>query len=158
MGPGKVRFCHTDFDCVDDYPVDTKIEAMVRPENVHLVPVSEGMLTGNVYSSIFKGVYYEILIMCGKYEFTAQSQKEIPEGTNVGISMDPGGIHVVPYNIHKNHFAGTIDEELSYEFTKQIIPEEAGTIYMWIPRFAYRIRSRRTTNRWKQSRDRKSVV
>ncbi len=115
-GPGKVRFCHTDFDCVDDYPADTKIEAMVRPENVHLVPPSEGMLTGNVYSSIFKGIYYEILIMHGKYEFTAQSQKEIPDGTEVGISIDPDGIHVVPYNVHKNHFAGVIDDELRVRF------------------------------------------
>ena len=116
VGPGKVRFCHTDFDCVDDYPADTKIEAMVRPENVHLVPPSEGMLTGNVYSSIFKGIYYEILIMHGKYEFTAQSQKEIPDGTEVGISIDPDGIHVVPYNVHKNHFAGVIDDELRVRF------------------------------------------
>ena len=115
-GPGKVRFCHTDFECVDDYPVDTKIEAMVRPENVHIVPKEEGMITGKVYSSIFKGIYYEILIMCGKYEFTAQSQKEIAEDTEVGISIDPDGIHVVPYNIHKNHFTGVVDEEQRIRF------------------------------------------
>lgn len=116
VGSGKVRFCHTDFDCVDDYPVDTKIEAMIRPENVHLVEPDKGMLTGKVYSSIFKGIYYEILIMCGKYEFTAQSRKEIAEDTEVGISIDPDGIHVVPYNIHKNHFAGVVDEELNIQF------------------------------------------
>ncbi|MCR5701401.1 MAG: ABC transporter ATP-binding protein [Lachnospiraceae bacterium] len=115
-GSGKVRFCDTEFECVDDYPVGTKIEAMVRPENVHLVPPAEGMLTGEVYSSIFKGIYYEILIMHGKNEFTAQSQKEIPAGTEVGISIDPDGIHVVPYNINKNHYTGIIDDELKIRF------------------------------------------
>ncbi|MBR1742469.1 MAG: ABC transporter ATP-binding protein, partial [Lachnospiraceae bacterium] len=115
-GSGKVEFCDTKFECVDDYPVGTKIEAIVRPENVHIVKPEEGMLSGTVSSSIFKGIYYEILIMHGKTEFTAQSQKEIEEGTEVGISIDPDGIHVVPYNIHKNHFTGVIDEELRVRF------------------------------------------
>ena len=54
--------------------------------------------------------------MHGKNEFTAQSQKEIKEGEEVGISIEPDGIHVVPYNIKKNHFTGVIDEELRIRF------------------------------------------
>lgn len=115
-GFGKVTFCDTEFECEDDYPVGTKIEAIVRPENVHIVEKEAGMLVGTVSSSIFKGIYYEILIMHGKNEFTAQSQKEIKTGEEVGISIEPDGIHVVPYNIHKNHFTGVIDEELRIRF------------------------------------------
>ncbi len=113
---GKVRFCDTEFECVDFYPPGTKIEAMVRPENVHIVKPSKGMLTGIVSSSIFKGIYYEVLVMHGKNEFTAQSQKELLKGTEVGIAIEPDGIHVVPYNINKNHYTGVIDEEMRVRF------------------------------------------
>lgn len=113
---GKVKFCDTEFECVDFYPPGTKIEAMVRPENVHIVKPSKGMLTGKVSSSIFKGIYYEILVMHGKNEFTAQSQKEIAVDTEVGISIEPDGIHVVPYNIHKNHYTGVVDEDMRIRF------------------------------------------
>ncbi|MDE7246670.1 MAG: ABC transporter ATP-binding protein, partial [Lachnospiraceae bacterium] len=61
-GEQKVTFCGAEFDCVDAYPVGTKVDAVIRPENVTLTEVQEGKIQGEVISSVFKGTYHEITI------------------------------------------------------------------------------------------------
>lgn len=107
----KVHFCDTDFVCLDDYPKGMRIEAVVRPEDVDIVAPEEGSIEGDVISCIFKGTFFEITIQCGNYEIVAKSTDRTAEGAHVGIKIEPDGIHVMPYDLEKNHFYGVLDAD-----------------------------------------------
>lgn len=111
-GDKKVTICGTEFDCVDDYPVGTKVDAVIRPENVTLTEVHKGQLCGHVIASVFKGTYHEITVQSDKYEIVAQSQIALPKGEQTGICLQPTVIHIMPYDMTKNHYQGILDEEL----------------------------------------------
>lgn len=128
-GEKSVSFCDREFPCVDDYPVGTRIEAVVRPEDAVLTIPEQGMLQGEVIESIFKGSYYEITVLCGKNEIVAQGQKALDKGKKVGIRVEPDGIHVMPYNVTINHFTGVIDEEMHLCFSDNRIPFDLSRIF-----------------------------
>lgn len=113
-GKFKAKFCGAEFDCVDDYPLNTKVEAVVRPEDVMLMKPDKGKISGSVISSIFKGTFYEITVQQEKNEIVAQSQKNIPDGTVVGIDIEPDNIHIMPYNLSHNYFVGKVDDEFYF--------------------------------------------
>lgn len=129
MGEKKVSFCGCEFNCVDDYPAGTRIEAVVRPEDVILTEPERGMLQGEVISSIFKGTFYEITALCEKNEIVLQGQKPLKRGVSVGLSIEPDGIHVMPYNLTINHFTGVIDEEMHLCFVDNRLPLDFTRIY-----------------------------
>ena len=68
VGDKKVRFINTTFDCVDEFAKNEKVDVVVRPEDVELLPEGEGKVNGTIISSIFKGVHYEMVMKVGKSE------------------------------------------------------------------------------------------
>ena len=74
-GKLKVRFCGGEFDCMDDVPEGTQIDAVVRPEDVILTAPEKGTVKGVVTNVVFKGIHYEITVESGKYEMVIQSTK-----------------------------------------------------------------------------------
>ena len=72
----------------------------------------QGRIQGEVYSSVFKGIAYEITVYVGRSEIVAHSPVWMEQGMEVGIDIKPGGIHVMPYNDRINHYTGILDEEL----------------------------------------------
>lgn len=118
-GKLKATFCENEFVCEDDYKVGTEIDAVVRPEDVILTKPEDGMITGEVIGSIFKGTFYEITILCGtkENEIVCQSTKNVAIGATVGIVIEPDGIHIMPYDMTKNHFTGILNQNLELELT-----------------------------------------
>ncbi|MCR5785162.1 MAG: ABC transporter ATP-binding protein [Eubacterium sp.] len=112
----KVSFCDCEFECLDDYPLGMRIEAVVRPEDVDICKAEDGDITGEVLSVLFKGTFYEIIIQSGKNEIVAKSTDPVEVGANVGIKIEPDGIHVMPYDATKNHFKGVIESDGSIRF------------------------------------------
>lgn len=114
----KVRFCGGEFSCVDDVPVGTLIDAVVRPEDITITPVNEGIINGEVTSVIFKGVHYEITIQSGKNEIVVQSTKTAAVGEMVGIYVEPDGIHIMIAEHTVNKFESNIllDKQYYLEF------------------------------------------
>ena len=115
-GAMQVQFCDAKFTCLDDYPVSSLTDVVVRPEDVCLVPPEQGQVTGTVISNIFKGIHYEITIECGKNEIVAKSTKPSRVGDTVGIYIEPDGIHVIPANEHMNHFSGILTKQNTVQF------------------------------------------
>ena len=71
----KVRFDDKTFDCVDfGFKPDQPVDVVIRPEDLDIVPVSQGKLTGTVESVLFKGVHYELMV-------------ETVPGTSVTVNM-----------------------------------------------------------------------
>lgn len=128
-GEQKVTFCDAEFDCVDEYPVGTKVDAVIRPENVILTEVSEGKIKGEVISSVFKGNYHEITVQSDNYEIVAQSSTALKRGQAAGIAFRPSVIHIMPYDMTKNHYAGTFDEEFRIHLADGVLEPDLSRIY-----------------------------
>lgn len=128
-GEKKVTFCDTEFDCVDDYPVGTKVDAVIRPENVILTELPGGKIQGEVISSVFKGTFHEITVQSDKYEIVAQCPSSYPKGHQTGIDLIPSVIHIMPYDMTKNHYIGTMDEELQLLLTDGVLRPDLSRLY-----------------------------
>ncbi len=90
----KVRFLGADFSCVDDFPLDERVDVVVRPEDVILKEKGQGAINGRIVNKIFKGIHYEYVINVGKYEIIAKSTKDFSEG-EIAIEIEDEGIHVM---------------------------------------------------------------
>ncbi len=134
-GEKKVRFCGHDFDCLDDVEHGTMIDAVVRPEDIIITTPENGMITGEVVSVVFKGVHYEIVIMSGKNEIVVQSTKKADIGKEVGMIIEPDGIHVmiaeniinkIESVVNKHWKLEFMNGELECDFTKVISGSKYG--------------------------------
>ncbi len=71
----KVQFDDLVFDCVDyGFKENEKVDVVIRPEDIDIVPIEDGKMTGEVLSVLFKGVHYEIMV-------------ETVPGTQVTVNM-----------------------------------------------------------------------
>ena len=112
-----VRFCGKAFPCEDGgFEKDEPVDAVVRPEDVKLVSPAEGQLKGKVTSVIFKGIHYQILVQCGRYEIEVRSTAAPVAGENVGLKIEPDGIHVMKKVFRVNRFTGVITKKNTVEF------------------------------------------
>lgn len=91
-----VHLSGKDFRCLDKgFKRNEAVDVVVRPEDVKILPKSEGMITGIVESVVFKGVHYEMSINCQGFNWIVQSTIMAPENTEVGISLTPDDIHIM---------------------------------------------------------------
>jgi spermidine/putrescine transport system ATP-binding protein len=91
-----VKFTDTVFKCVDKgFNANEPVDVVIRPEDVHIVPLEQGAFTGLVTHTTFKGVHYEMQVEesgnLWKVHSTVMSQK----GEKVGIQIAPDLIHVM---------------------------------------------------------------
>ena len=91
----KVRFVNHNFDCVDDFPKNEKVDVVVRPEDIFLLDEGKGQLDGVITSSIFKGMHYEMIFTVGKAEFVIQDTQERKVGERASIIIRPEDIHIM---------------------------------------------------------------
>ncbi len=114
---GQVRFCGKSFPCLDGgFEKDEPVDVVVRPEDVQITEPEQGMLKGKVTSVIFKGIHYQILVQCGRYEIEIQSTVAPTVGEQVGLRVQPDGIHVMKKKFRVNKFSGVITKRNTVEF------------------------------------------
>ena len=108
VGDRKVRFINKAFDCVDDFPINEKVDVVVRPEDVFLADEGKGMVDGVIISSIFKGVHYEMTFKVGKTEVLIQDTIERKVGERCSIHIRPDDIHIMAKEFDCNRYEGYI--------------------------------------------------
>ncbi|MBQ8295745.1 MAG: ABC transporter ATP-binding protein [Clostridia bacterium] len=114
---GQVRFCGKAFNCLDGgFEKDEPVDVVVRPEDVTITAYEDGTLKGKVTSVIFKGIHYQILVQCGRYEIEIQSTTTPKVGDMVGLLIQPDGIHVMKKKFRVNKFSGIITKRNTVEF------------------------------------------
>lgn len=114
---GLVRFCGKPFECLDGgFEKNEPVDVVVRPEDVTIQSAEDGMLKGKVTSVIFKGIHYQILVQCGRYEIEIQSTSAPKVGEHVGLVVNPDGIHVMKKVFTVNKFSGVITKRNTVEF------------------------------------------
>lgn len=107
----QVRFLGKLFTCVDDFPINEKVDVVVRPEDVILKIKDQGVVNGKIINKIFKGINYEYVIMVGKNELVAQSTAEIDLGIEIGIDFDPNNIHIMKKPFTSNFYDGYLTSD-----------------------------------------------
>lgn len=99
----KAKFSGQTFDCLDKgFSKGEKVDIVVRPEDVDVVPVEKGMLTGLVTSVTFKGDYYEIIVDIDSFKWMIQTTDYVAPDSTIGIYIEPDAIHVMK----KSEFSG----------------------------------------------------
>ena len=116
----KVRFLNRywDADPVDfgKFPVNEKVDVVVRPEDFILGKAGEGVVDGVVSSKIFKGMHYEYIINVGKAEVVVQSTAELDEGLKVSLNVEPVNIQIMKKPFVSNFYDGYITKDYKVEF------------------------------------------
>lgn len=120
-GSMKARFAGGEFITVDDVKEGTQITAVIRPEDVQIVSPSEGQIKGIVSDVIFKGMHYEITVESGRYEMVIQSTKSATVGDQVGMKVEPDGIHIMIAEDHTNYFNVDMNRDHRLEYNGTIL-------------------------------------
>ncbi len=108
IGDKKVRFIGHNFDCVDEFKKNEKVDIVVRPEDVELKDKGQGQVDGIIISSIFKGVHYEMVMLVGKTEIVIQDTVERKVGEQVSLIVLPDNIHIMEKEFSSNKYDGYI--------------------------------------------------
>ena len=101
----KVRFSGQEFVCLDKgFEKNEAVDVVVRPEDVDVVDLDKGMLTGEVTSVTFKGVHYEIIVNINNFKWMIQSTDYVAPNQKIGIYIEPDAIHIMKKSEYSNMF------------------------------------------------------
>ena len=99
------------FPCLDGgFEPNEPVDVVIRPEDIDIVPVEQGQLTGTVTSVTFKGMQYDIIVDFRGFKWLIQTTDHCPEGARIGIKIDPDGIHVMK----KSKYSGMFGDYSSF--------------------------------------------
>ena len=108
-------FSGKEFKCLDTgFASNEAVDVVVRPEDVDVVPVEEGMVCGTVTNLTFKGVHYEIIVDIGNFKWMIQTTDYQPVGARIGLKIDPDAIHVMKKSEYSGKFGdySTFSDEI----------------------------------------------
>jgi spermidine/putrescine transport system ATP-binding protein len=114
-----VEFAGHRFDCVDKgFAPNEPVDVVVRPEDIYIFEMSDAaQFTGQVTSSIFKGVHYEMMVATPEgYEFMVQDYHCFDPGDTVGLRVKPFDIQVMKKERLVNTFEGVVIDETHVKF------------------------------------------
>ena len=93
------------FPCLDGgFEPNEPVDVVIRPEDIDIVPVEQGQLTGTVTGVTFKGMQYDIIVDFKGFKWLIQTTDHSPEGARIGIKIDPDGIHVMKKSQYSGMF------------------------------------------------------
>ena len=102
-----VRFAGHSFSCLDSgFAKNEPVDVVIRPEDVDVVPVERGMLTGKITALTFKGDYYEIIVDIDGFKWMIETSDFAAEGSTIGLHIEPDAIHVMK----KSEYSGTFGD------------------------------------------------
>lgn len=108
---GVVEIFNRKFRCLDKgFAPNEAVDVVIRPEDVDIVPEKDGQLKGTVTQVTFKGVQYDIIVDFYGFKWLIQTTDFCPEGSKIGIKIDPDGFHVMK----KSHYSGMFGDYSSY--------------------------------------------
>jgi spermidine/putrescine transport system ATP-binding protein len=114
-----VEFAGHRFECVDKgFGQNVPVDVVIRPEDIYIFEMSDkAQFTGQVTSSIFKGVHYEMMVTTPEgVEFLIQDYHCFGVGKTVGLRVKPFDIHVMKKERLCNTFEGTIADKNHVRF------------------------------------------
>ena len=95
IGKLKVHFLGANWDCIDDFPLNEKVDVVVRPEDIIIKKPEEGKVKAKIVNKIFKGIHFQFTAMVGNNEVLIQSTVDHPVGEEISLSIDPDLIQIM---------------------------------------------------------------
>ena len=96
-----VRIDGVDYPCIDGteegFPPKRKVDVVIRPEDIDVVPYGKGLWNGTITSKLFIGVHYEMLVQSenGEIEWLLQNYDQHDVGEKIGMYVDPENIQIM---------------------------------------------------------------
>ncbi len=92
----RVEVLGRELECVDKgFGRNTPVDVVIRPEDIEITSPEDGQLVGIVEKSTFKGVHYEMSVMCDKCEILIHSTKSAEIGSKIGMRVIPFNIQIM---------------------------------------------------------------
>ena len=99
------------FPCLDGgFQPNEPVDVVIRPEDIDIVPVEQGQLTGTVTEVTFKGMHYDIIVDFKGFKWLIQTTDFSPVGARIGVKIDPDGFHIMK----KSPYSGMFGDYSSY--------------------------------------------
>ena len=107
----KAKFSGAVFQCLDKgFAVNESVDIVVRPEDVDVVPIEEGTISGVITSNTFKNIHFEMIVDIDNFKWMIQTTDYYPVGTRIGIQIEPDAIHVMK----KSEYSGMFGDYSSF--------------------------------------------
>jgi len=91
-----VEFFDKRFTCVDKgFALMERVDVVIRPEDIKIVPAIQGQWTGVVETVTFKGVHYESIVESHGYKWMIHSTGYAEPGMIIGMQVLPDDIHIM---------------------------------------------------------------
>lgn len=108
---GIVEIFGRKFQCLDSgFEPNEPVDVVIRPEDVDIVDIKSGMLSGLVTNVTFKGMNYDIIVDFKGFKWLIQTTDFCPVDSKIGIKIDPDGIHIMK----KSQYSGMFGDYSSY--------------------------------------------
>lgn len=123
----RTKFAGHEFECLDKgFDKNEPVDVVIRPEDVDIVPVEKGMLTGTVTSITFKGVHWEIIVDIQNFKWMIQTTDYCAPGSTIGLYIEPDAIHVMKKSEYSNMFGdySSYSEEFDELSDVSVVMEE----------------------------------
>lgn len=92
----RINILDKELECVDKgFGKNTPVDVVIRPEDIEITSPENGQLVGTVEKSTFKGVHYEMSVICGKCEILIHSTKSAEIGSKIGMKVIPFNIQIM---------------------------------------------------------------
>lgn len=100
-GEKLVKIDGVEYPCIDGsedgFPPGRRVDVVIRPEDIDIVPYGKGLWNGTITSKLFIGVHYEMLVESehGKIEWLLQNYDQHEVGEKIGMYVDPENIQIM---------------------------------------------------------------
>lgn len=109
----RIKILGKELECVDKgFGKNTPVDVVIRPEDIEITSPEDGQLAGVVENSTFKGVHYEMSVMCDNCEILIHSTKTVEIGSKIGMRVIPFNIQIM--NKLLPFYYNVIEAEVSY--------------------------------------------
>ncbi|HHT17757.1 MAG TPA: ABC transporter ATP-binding protein [Papillibacter sp.] len=113
---GVVEIFGKKFACLDEgFDPMEPVDVVIRPEDVDIVDIKDGMLTGTVTNITFKGVHYDVIVDFKGFKWLIQTTDYCPANSRIGIKIDPDGIHVMKKSVYSGMYGDYSSYSAEYE-------------------------------------------
>ena len=107
----KVSIAGKAFECLDKgFGNNEPVDVVIRPEDVDVVAIENGMISGEVTSVTFKGVHFEIIVDIDGFKWMIQTTDFEPVGAKIGLYIEPDAIHIMK----KSEYSGMFGDYSSF--------------------------------------------
>lgn len=104
VGEKKARFIGAVWDCIDDFPLNEKVDIVIRPEDVIIGEPKKGIVDGVITSKTFKGVHYEFIVRVGKNEVLCRDTHDHEVSSTVSISVEKENLQIMHKELTVNEY------------------------------------------------------